>query len=187
MGVRALLLGKGAVSIFCNPSGPGNNDNEEVLYIPQSSSITGGSTSDCFISYPGSSFSEMHLVYSANLAVLSLSIYLSIYLWTNTISGPFSRIKRGIYFYKEVCFVRSLNCVNRAYTTLSGATIPGQSGLGSDSNERVHHIPQSSSITRSSPSDCFVSYPGHSMQTVYSTAPDDWSNNALVDQCLQIG
>ena len=33
--------------------------------------------------------------------------------------------------------------------TLSGATTPGQSGPGSDGNEGVLHIPQSSSITGS--------------------------------------
>ena len=35
--------------------------------------------------------------------------------------------------------------------TLSDATIPGQSGPGSNGNERVHHIPQSSIITGASP------------------------------------
>ena len=45
--------------------------------------------------------------------------------------------------------------------TLSGATILGQCGLGSDGNEGVLHIPQSSSITGTSPSDCLVSYLGH--------------------------
>ena len=39
---------------------------------------------------------------------------------------------------------------------ISGATIPGQCGLGSDSNEEVLHIPQSTSITRASPSGCLV-------------------------------
>ena len=48
--------------------------------------------------------------------------------------------------------------------TLSGATIPGQSGPGSDGNEGVLHIPQSSSITGTSPLDCLVSYPGHSLR-----------------------
>ena len=43
---------------------------------------------------------------------------------------------------------------------LSGATIPGQSGPGSNNNEEVLHIPQRSSITGTSPSDCLVSYPG---------------------------
>ena len=68
--------------------------------------------------------------------------------------------------------------------TLSDATTLGQSGLGSNGNEGVLYIPQSSSITWTSPSDCLVSYPGPSlrrsypsaeMQSVYSTAPADWA------------
>ena len=46
---------------------------------------------------------------------------------------------------------------------LSGATTPGQSGPGSNGNEGVLRIPQSSSIAGTSPSDCLVSYPGHSL------------------------
>ena len=46
---------------------------------------------------------------------------------------------------------------------LSGATTPGQSGLGSDGNEGVLRIPQSSSTAGTSPSDCLVSYPRHSL------------------------
>ena len=45
---------------------------------------------------------------------------------------------------------------------LSGATTPGQSGPGSDGNEGVLRIPQRSSIAGTSPSDCLVSYLGHS-------------------------
>ena len=65
--------------------------------------------------------------------------------------------------------------------TLSGTTTPGQSRPGSDGNNGVLHIPQSSSITEASPSDYLVSYPGHSlgelyssaeMQSVYSIAPE---------------
>ena len=50
-------------------------------------------------------------------------------------------------------------------------------------------IPQSSSITGTSPSDCLVFYPGHSlgesypsaeMQSVYSTAPGAWATISLV-------
>ena len=61
-----------------------------------------------------------------------------------------------------------------------GATIPGQSGTGCNGNEGVFRIPQSSSITGTSLSDCLVSYPGHllgtsylsaEVQSVYSTAP----------------
>ena len=41
--------------------------------------------------------------------------------------------------------------------------MPGQSGPGSNANEEVLRIPQSPSIARTSPSDCLVSYPGHSL------------------------
>ena len=41
---------------------------------------------------------------------------------------------------------------------LSDATTPGQSGPGSNGNEGVLRIPQSPSITGTSPSDCLVSY-----------------------------
>ena len=65
---------------------------------------------------------------------------------------------------------------------LSCTTTPGQSGPGSDGNEKVLHILQRSSITGVSPSDGLMSYPGHSlegggltplqtMQSVDSTAP----------------
>ena len=54
-----------------------------------------------------------------------------------------------------------------------------------DGNKGVLRIPQSSSFTGASPSDCLVSYPEHSsgesypsaeMQSVYSAAPADWVN-----------
>ena len=46
---------------------------------------------------------------------------------------------------------------------LSGATTLGQSGPGSDGNEGVFRIPQNSSTAGTLPSDCLVSYPGHSL------------------------
>ena len=73
---------------------------------------------------------------------------------------------------------------------LSGAIIAGQSGLGSDGNEGVHCIPQSSSITGNSPSDCLVSYQGRLLEcgypsaevkAEYSTVPDDWTNGEMLD------
>ena len=63
-------------------------------------------------------------------------------------------------------------------------TTSGQSGPGSDGNEEVLRIPESSRFTETSPSDCSVSYPGHllresyhsaEMQLVYSNAPIDWA------------
>ena len=47
--------------------------------------------------------------------------------------------------------------------TLSGTTTSSQSGPGGDDNEGKLCIPQSSSITGASPSDCLVSYTGHSL------------------------
>ena len=48
--------------------------------------------------------------------------------------------------------------------TLSGATTPNQSGPESDGNKGVLRISQSSSITGTLPSDCLVSYLGHSLE-----------------------
>ena len=72
--------------------------------------------------------------------------------------------------------------------TLSGATTPGQSGPGSDDNEKVLCSLQSSSITGTSPSDCLVSYqdtrlesltPSAEMLSVYSTAPANWATTFM--------
>ena len=68
--------------------------------------------------------------------------------------------------------------------TLLSATTPDSSGPGSNGNKGVLCIPQSSSITGPSRSDCLVSYLGHLLeesyfsaerQSVYSTAPADWA------------
>ena len=64
---------------------------------------------------------------------------------------------QAIQFCRKTQFSSFLPIVR----TLSGATTLGQSGPRSNGNEGVLHIPQSSSITGTSPSDCLVSYPGH--------------------------
>ena len=46
---------------------------------------------------------------------------------------------------------------------LSDAIAPAQNEPGSDGNEVVLYIPQSSRITGASPSDCLVSYPDYSL------------------------
>ena len=56
--------------------------------------------------------------------------------------------------------------------TLSGTATPSQNGPGSDGNEEVLHIPQSSSITEVSTSDFLVSYPGHSFGEVLTLFRD---------------
>ena len=58
--------------------------------------------------------------------------------------------------------------------------MPDQGRPGSNGNERVLRIPQSPSITGTSPSDRLVSYPEHSWVGAYSsaegsTAPADWA------------
>ena len=50
--------------------------------------------------------------------------------------------------------------------TLSSATTPVQSGSGSDGNEGILCIRQSSMITGTSPSDYLVSYTGHLLVVV---------------------
>ena len=79
------------------------------------------------------------------------------------------------------------------HRTLLGATSPGQSGARSSGTEEVLRIPQSSSITGILPSDCLVSYLGHSlgkcypsaeMQLVYSTALVD-SEQKLAVQIME--
>ena len=50
--------------------------------------------------------------------------------------------------------------------TQTGATTLGQ--IGSDGNERVLRISQSSSVTGASPSDCLMSYPEHSLKSLTS-------------------
>ena len=84
------------------------------------------------------------------------------------------------------------SCIWPIERTLSGANTPSQSGPGSDSSEGILRIPQRSGITGTSPSDCLMSYPRHSlrgvgenypsaeMQSVYSTAPAKWAYFSLL-------
>ena len=69
--------------------------------------------------------------------------------------------------------------------TLSGATTPGPSGPRNDGNKGVVGIHKSFRITGASPSECLMSYLGHTFSgvgsyasaeilSVYSTAPTDW-------------
>ena len=63
----------------------------------------------------------------------------------------------------------SISLIDR---TLSGATTPGQSVPGSDGNEGVLRIPQSPSITGTSPSDGVMANAGHSLGESYREAVD---------------
>ena len=74
--------------------------------------------------------------------------------------------------------------------TLSGITTTGHSGPGSDGNKGILCVPQSSSITGASPSNCLVPYLGHSfgesysfaeIQSMYSAAPIDSVTDRYID------
>ena len=65
-----------------------------------------------------------------------------------------------------------ISLFDRQIGPLSDATIPGQSGPGNDGNEGVRRIPQSCSITRTSPSDCLVSYTDPSLGGVFPLCRD---------------
>ena len=70
---------------------------------------------------------------------------------------------------------------NPLIEALSGATTLGQRGPGSNGNERVLCIPQSSSITGHLLGE--GSYPSAEKQSVYSTAPANWASVCL---CIYI-
>ena len=54
---------------------------------------------------------------------------------------------------------------------------------GSNGNKGVLRIPQSSSITGGSPSDCLVSYPGHSLRESYRDAVNIFYSPSQLGQC----
>ena len=63
----------------------------------------------------------------------------------------------------------SNNSIRSIDRTLSDANNLGQSGPGRNGNLLVLHILQSSK-TEALPSDCLISYPGHSLEESYSSA-----------------
>ena len=89
-------------------------------------------------------------------------LYWTIQFSVSTVSmSKNSSIQKNSFLHKHA--VSSIWPIDRA---LSGATIPGQSGPENNGNEGVLLIAQSSSITGTSPSDCLMSYPGHSLVVV---------------------
>ena len=64
------------------------------------------------------------------------------------------------FLFQAIQFTQTIQLSIRMVLVLfnSGATTLGQSRPGSNDNEGVLRIPQSSSITGTSPSDCLVSY-----------------------------
>ena len=73
---------------------------------------------------------------------------------------------KHFYFNNSVLHKYAVSSIQPIDRALSVATTPSQSGPGSNGNEGVLCIPQGPSITGTSPSDCLVSYPGHSLGVV---------------------
>ena len=76
------------------------------------------------------------------------------------------------------------SCIWLIDRTPSVTTTPDQDWPGSDGNDGLLCIPQIFSITEISPSDCTMSYKGHSLRgsypsakkhSVYLTLPTDWA------------
>ena len=99
-----------------------------------------------------------------------------VHIQSNVKTFLFQTIQFSIssFNFKTVLFQEIQFCISTHFSfiwprdkTLSGATTLGQSGPGSDGNEGVIHISQSSSITGASPPDYLVSYSGHSLWRSY--------------------
>ena len=75
--------------------------------------------------------------------------------------NPFLYIKIVLFQTIRFSISTQLSSIWPIGSTLSGATTPGQSGPGRDGNEGILCIPQSFSITGTSPSDSLVPYSGH--------------------------
>ena len=99
--------------------------------------------------------------FSQTVLIQTIQFSISI-VFVHTVKCQNSSIFQTIQFSISTQF-SSIWSIDR---TLSGATTLSQSEPGSDSNEGVLHIPQSSSITGTSPSDCLASHRGHSWRGV---------------------
>ena len=72
-----------------------------------------------------------------------------------------SNVKKKFYLNQFSLLSTHFSSIWLLIWPLSGVTTLCQSGLGNNGNERVPRIPQSSSTTETSVSDCLVSYLGH--------------------------
>ena len=112
-------------NILFTQSGPGNDDNETVLRIPQSSRITETSPLDCLVSYPGhlfgvrsSSSTEIQSVYSTHPAKWYLRRKWiwprELKSWSNLFAFHIALIflqKLGIPLYGGEYIYKSIECI----------------------------------------------------------------------------
>ena len=116
-------------------------------------------------------------------------------IWNNSVKHKF-KCKYGLIVKNVSISSYSVYSIHFSISMLLVLFNPyrGQSGPGSDGNEGVLRIPQSTSTAGTSSSDCLVSYLGHSLeegsypsaeaQSVYSTAPADWAIHSFKCQTV---
>ena len=92
-------------------------------------------------------------------------IYLHTVKWSNSFISDIS-ILHSVYLSNSSIWPIDRN--------LSGASTLGQNRPGSDGNEGIPHIPQSSSITGVLPSDFLMSCLGHSFKESYPFERFNW-------------
>ena len=115
-----------------------------------------------------------HINHCSLFNATSIFIHINSSISNNLVQHKYNILISKIVLYRAIQFSIStqFSSISPIDRTLTGATTPGQSGLGSDGNEEVLCIPQSSSITGASPSDCLVSYLGHSLREVLPLCRD---------------
>ena len=101
------------------------------------------------------------------------------------IQSPFLNIQRVLLQTIQFSISTLFSSIWPVDRTLSGATTLGQSGPGSNGNKVVLCIHLSSSFTGASPSDCLVSYPGHTLKESYSSAEMQVVYSATPANCVK--
>ena len=116
------------------------------------------------------SLEYVHSLIIKDISISNYSVYSNSFISSNSVSYKYTfaytHLNVKIVLFQAIQFSMStqISYISSIDRTLSGATSPGQSRPGSDGNKGVLRIPQSSSVTGTSPSDCLVSYPGDSLR-----------------------
>ena len=151
-----------------NQSGPGSHDNDGILYIPQSSK-TEASPSDAVCCHT----QESSFIWSIDETLRGTT--------TLDQSGPGSNGNEGLLHIPQsskteaspsdavCCHTQETSFIWSIDETLRGTTTLDQSGPGSNGNEGLLHIPQSSK-TEASPSDAVCC---HTQETSFIWSIDE--------------
>ena len=128
------------------------------MFIQISSSISNNSVKHKYTVYLSKTFLFQAIQFSQTVLIQTVQFNMSI-VFVHTQLNVKTVLFQAIQFSvsTQISYIWPIN------RTLSGTTTPDQNGPESGGNERVLRIPQSSSITGTSTSDCLASYLGHSL------------------------